>query len=84
MIAALEESPANLEHLVELAQRGEEVVLTKAGQPVAKITGIAETDWPTVRDQWLEELDRLRASVGTGRVGTSTEQIIEEIREERF
>ena len=53
MTAALEQSPTDLEHLVELAQRGEEVVLTKAGLPVAKITAMPDSDWPRRRDEWL-------------------------------
>ena len=84
MTAALEQSPTNLEHLVELAQRGEEVVLTKAGQPVAKITAVLDDDWPRRRDQWLKELRHLRATTGTGVPGTPSEQIIDELREERF
>lgn len=84
MTAALEQSPADLEHLVELAQRGEEVVLTRAGLPVAKITAMPDSDWPRRRDEWLGELHRLRAAVGTGVPGTPTEQIIDELREERF
>ena len=84
MTAALEESPTDLEHLVELARRGEEVVLTRAGFPVAKITAMPDSDWPRRRDQWLGELKRLRAVVGAGAPGTLTEQIVDELREERF
>ena len=84
MTAALEQTPTDLEHLVQLARNGEEVVLTKAGQPVAKITAVKDDDWPHRRDQWLKELRELRERVGTGVIGTSTEQMIEESREERF
>ena len=84
MTAALEQTPTDLEHLVQLARNGEEVVLTKAGQPIAKITAMPDDDWPRRRDQWLKELRELRGRVGTGVIGTSTEQMIEESREERF
>lgn len=35
------------------------------------------------RRQWLLRLDHLRSSVGTGKAGTSSEAIIEDIRSER-
>ena len=33
--------------------------------------------------EWLQRLDTLRATVGTGRQGTTTEAILDELREER-
>ena len=84
MTAALEPTPTDLEHLVQLARNGEEVVFTKAGQPVAKITAMEDDDWPRRRDEWLNELRELRGREETGVIGTSTEQMIEESREERF
>lgn len=35
------------------------------------------------RQEWLTRLDKLRSSVGTGKSGTSTEAIIEDIRSDR-
>ena len=35
------------------------------------------------REDWLQRLDQLRASVGTGRQGTSTEDILEDLRSDR-
>lgn len=35
------------------------------------------------RERWLERLDRLRESVGTGKPGTSTEVILEDLRGDR-
>lgn len=35
------------------------------------------------RKEWLRRLDRLRQSIGTGKAGTSTEAIIEDICSER-
>jgi hypothetical protein len=32
------------------------------------------------RERWLERLDSLRGSVGTGKTGTSTEAILEDLR----
>ena len=91
MTAALEQTPTDLEHLVELAQRGEEVVLTKAGLPVAKITAMtARRNLPTPseverRRKWLEDLAAHAQRADTGKTGgPTTEQIIDEIREERI
>jgi len=90
MTAALEQSPTDLEHLVELAQRGEEVVLTKDGLPVAKITAVPkQQDLPTAtelarRRKWLEELRKMREEADTGkRGGPTTEEMLDEMREER-
>lgn len=91
MTAALEQSPADLEHLVELAQSGEEVVLTKAGLPVAKITAMPARREPLTlaeaerRRQWLENLAAHAQRASTGKTGgPTTEQMIDELREERF
>lgn len=35
------------------------------------------------REEWLARLDSLRSSVGTGKTGTSTEAIIDDIRSDR-
>ncbi len=35
------------------------------------------------REAWLQRLDHLRASVGTGKPGTSTEAMIDDLRSER-
>lgn len=35
------------------------------------------------REAWLQRLDQLRASVGTGKHGISTEAIIDDLRSER-
>ena len=84
MKAALEESGPNLTHLVQLAQGGQEVVLTKAGQAVAKITALADPAWPRLRDEWLDDLLRLRSAVGTGKTGgPTTEEILDDLRADR-
>lgn len=35
------------------------------------------------REQWLLRLDALRASVGTGRTGTTIEDILDDLRSDR-
>jgi hypothetical protein len=43
----------------------------------------SEAATPPDRGQWLERLDRLRASVGTGKTGTTTEDILDDLRSDR-
>jgi hypothetical protein len=35
------------------------------------------------REEWLSRLDKLRASVGTGKIGPSTEEILDDLRADR-
>ena len=39
MTATVEQTQADLGSLLELARRGEEIVITQAGEPVARLTG---------------------------------------------
>ena len=51
---------------------------------LARVKATPATPRPDLkRQEWLARLDKLRASVGTGRGGTSTEDIIEDIRSDR-
>lgn len=34
------------------------------------------------REEWMRRLDRLRSSVGTGKAGSSTEEILDDLRNE--
>ena len=40
MIATVEQTQADLTHILELARAGEEVVITQGGEPIAKLTGL--------------------------------------------
>jgi len=39
MTATVEQTRADLARMLELARQGEEVVITRAGEPIAKLTG---------------------------------------------
>jgi len=39
MTATVEQTQADLARMLELARQGEEVVITRAGEPIAKLTG---------------------------------------------
>lgn len=105
--------------LLDLARRGEEVVLTEGGEPVVKMTGVAgmkltqthgaseETGNAAMtpeeivaklrrerrpltaadmarRREWLAMVATHAAAAGTGKVGgPTTEEIIDDLREER-
>lgn len=63
-------SASRLEHLVRNAL---ELVKPKVAAPPLD----------RQRQEWLQELDLLRASVGTGKAGIATEAILDDLRSER-
>lgn len=80
MIVTLKESKARLSELVELASRGEDVLITVRGKVRARLVGVPVAA-PDVR-QWARELEELanRYTVGCS---LPSERIFEELREER-
>ena len=66
--------------MIELARRGEEVVITSRGQAVAKPTGISDRSRSRDRQAWLAKLSELRRRVATGKRGLTVEQILDEAR----
>ena len=91
MTATLEQTRADLLRLIDLALRGEEVLITREGQTVARLTGVPQpraTEVPTPgtaadRRVWLDKLARLRAATATGKTSPTTEQILDDLRAER-
>ena len=86
MTATLTESQADLQRLVELASRGEDVVITVDGKPKAKLTAAGAPSPAKSPDmaRWLKELEDLRRKYATGKTGPTVEQILEEDRAERL
>ena len=85
MIATLEQTQSQLSHLVKLASEGEEVLITDGGKPVAKLVAIPKSPVrPANNRQWVQELRTLAEKCGTGKVGMTTEQLIDEDRADRF
>ena len=80
MIATLEQTRADLPLLLDRVLRGEEIVITQQGQPVARLTSLPT---PAGRAAWLDKLARLRAAGATEPQGTPSERILEELRVER-
>lgn len=57
MQVGLREANQRFAKLVKRARKGEEIVLTDRGKPVARITGIPENG----KDDWEAALDRMAA-----------------------
>ena len=86
MTATLRESQADLQRLVELASRGEDVVITVDGKPKAKLTSAGAPSLTKSPDMasWLKDLEELRRRYHPGQMGPTVEQILEEDRAERL
>ena len=80
MTAALEQTQADLLKLLGMVQQGEEVVITSQGRPVAKLTGVPQTNQAPNRQAWLAKLAQLRQQLSTGKTGPTIEQLLDEDR----
>ena len=80
MTATLEQTQTDLLKLLGMVQQGEDVVITKEGRPVARITAVPPTHSPPDRQDWLAKLTELRQQVATGKAGLTVEQILDEDR----
>lgn len=93
MTATLEQTQQDLAHWLEVARRGEEVVITKGGEPVAKLVGvdvqpaaIVDRESPTrqTKRPMGEVLDEIRARQrARGHVPMTKEEVDRYIEEER-
>lgn len=82
MTATLEQTQSDLPRLIDLAQQGEEVFITREGRTVAKLTGLPLLRTAQDRKAWLSKLAALRGRLDTGGSGPTVEQIITEDRGE--
>ena len=81
MIATLRESKTRLSELVNLANSGEEILITVHGQPKARILAVSEPRSDTA--DWLRELSALRSSLGQPSTGQQP-SALDEVREDRW
>jgi prevent-host-death family protein len=51
-IANIHQAKSQLSKLVEIAERGEEVIIARAGKPVARLVPYRETSEPREGGQW--------------------------------
>ena len=82
MTATLEQTHADLFKLIDLARKGEEVLITDRGQAVARLTGVMRPQTSPNRQAWLARLAGLRERLATGKTGPTVEQILDEDRGE--
>lgn len=85
MTATLEQVQSEWRKLIELAQGGEEVIITSQGRVIAKLTGVPAAASASKIDykQWLGELAKLRESMATGKTSPTSDEILNDIRSER-
>ena len=87
MTATLEQTQADLTRLLELVRRGEDVVITQQGQPVARLTSVPMPPAPPLPPgghvAWMAKLAELRREGSTGKPGSPVEAILDDLREER-
>jgi prevent-host-death family protein len=81
MIATLKDSKARLSTLVDLASKGEEVVITVRGKPKARLCALAPPA-PTALRAWARELREARTKWSRG-VHDSSPEILDDIRSDR-
>jgi prevent-host-death family protein len=66
MTATVEQTQADLARMLDVAQQGEEIVITRAGEPIAKLTGIMAVRPPGYFADCYdaEEIDEANALAG--------------------
>jgi prevent-host-death family protein len=82
MTATLEQTQADLPRLLVRVQEGEEVVITREGRPVAKLTRVPQNHSSPDRQAWLDRLAELRQRLATDKTGPAVEQLLNEDRGE--
>jgi prevent-host-death family protein len=83
MIKTLRESKARLSELVELASRGQDVLITVRGKVKAKITSAAPRPFAGGRVAWINELRALQRETRARKPRLRVEDILSETRSER-
>jgi prevent-host-death family protein len=81
MIATLRESKTRLSELVNLANSGEEILITVHGQPKARLLAVSDSQSDTA--EWLRELSELRSTLGKPTTRRK-KSALDEVREDRF
>jgi prevent-host-death family protein len=75
------ETKNRLSELIDLAENGEEIVITRHGRAVARLTAVV----PAARPMTDAELDRLKARrVGRGRPEEDSGTLVSRMRDEEW
>ncbi|HEV8130764.1 MAG TPA: type II toxin-antitoxin system prevent-host-death family antitoxin [Acidobacteriota bacterium] len=84
MIKTLKESKAKLSELVDLASRGEDVLISVRGRVKVRLTRAAADMGASDRTRWVRELRRLQKSWRRAVTHPTVEEILSQLREDRF
>ena len=82
MTATIQDFQSKALTLIDVARRGEEVVITEEGHAIARLTGFPSQKSSSDRHAWLQRLGALRARLATAATGASVQQILDEDRGE--
>jgi prevent-host-death family protein len=83
MVKTLRESKAKLSELIDIANKGEDVLITVRGKVKARLTRASPTHMSHDMQEWVNELQALQRKY-TQKNEYPSEKIIEDIREDRF
>ena len=84
MIRTLRESKAKLSELVDLASRGEDVLISVRGKVKARLTRATASEEASDRASWVIELRQLQKSYRNRAPSLTAEEILAQQREDRF
>lgn len=84
MIKTLRDSKARLSELVDLASRGEDVLISVRGKVKARLTRATARGGAADRASWVIELKRLQKSCGKCATRHTVEEILAQQREDRI
>lgn len=85
MMATLAQIQADLPRLLEVVNRGEDVLIMVEGQPKARLTKpeTSESAFCLETQRWMAELAELRNQLATGKMTPSAADLVDEDRNER-
>ncbi len=81
MITSLRETKTRLSEFVQLAQKGEDIIITVHGKPKARLTAIQDPQ-ALDRKAWADELLKLQRNYT--KMDDSAVSIVNDLRKERF
>ena len=84
MVKGLRESKARLSELVDLASRGEDVLISVRGKVKARLTRATPAGRASNGSAWARELRALHKAYCVAPPKISVEQILAESRQDRF
>ena len=84
MIRTLRESKAKLSELVELASRGQDVLISVRGKVKARLTRATAKGMTANRSVWVRQLKTIQRAYRGPRRNPKVEEILAELRDERL